>query len=260
MQQPEVQADLDSIHLGSVERLLSCYWADREALINFTRNVPLNVDDLPLLEYSAPRTRFTSTVGANISRLTTIRQKFDIPLNNCPPELKVELDRLFSIEQMATQGRILYFNALDNKALTVFQKALDLEPEHGDYLYYAADIFNKLGKKAALAGDNTQALHYFQQAVRSNPLDLEAQFNLSVAYNRVGDFQKETELNAWLIKRQPRLAAAHLALADSLVWLGYLDAALDHYKIALQLQPALENTTLRAKIDDLSRVDHSASP
>jgi len=131
-------------------------------------------------------------------------------------------------------------------AETAFRKAIELDPANFDAYYQFGRLQFKRGKRA-------EAVALFQRASDIDPADFQSS-NLSVAiYNDLGDNERATaaarrgvEAAELHIKQHPGNARAYLLGANSLLYLGNTDKALQFAESAQRVDPDSEDTHYNA--------------
>ncbi|MFC1851206.1 fused MFS/spermidine synthase [candidate division CSSED10-310 bacterium] len=253
LQNEIIRQDLAQVNLDSLESILISYWANRTELLKFVGNVPLNDDDLPILEYNVPRHRFKKTIHTSLYILNQIRSPQYKNIELLTANQIEKLNTLYQSEGLAIKGKILFFAGNHLPAKKYFKQAIDLSPSQSDYKYFLGASCNRLGKDAAAAGKPEAAILDFEEAVSYLPDDLDVHYNLGVAYNNAGRFKKELRENIWLVQHQPLLSAGHLALADTYVRFDMFSEALRHYEKAVYLNPSLKTAELATRMKTLEQ-------
>ena len=112
-----------------------------------------------------------------------------------------------------------------------------------------ADVFNMLGVITHAEGKFSDAIHYFQEALKINPNYTEATLNLAVLHNDLGQYKESKTLYSRLHKRRTatlteidpvmkgKISNLHAAVADTYSGIGRYREAIDEYKKALELNP-----------------------
>lgn len=93
-----LRRDLAAIHLATPAQIFGTYLMNRDAMLEFAGDVPLVTDDLPLVEFTAPKAEGMSTTPTNYLAVT----KYALPVTaeldptRLSPELRAELDADFA--------------------------------------------------------------------------------------------------------------------------------------------------------------------
>jgi tetratricopeptide (TPR) repeat protein len=136
-----------------------------------------------------------------------------------------------------------------------------------------ADILNKLGVIANLAGRLDEASYYFERAVALNPAYTEAVLNLTITYNEMGETEKAGKFFHDSTRRaaqQPgtldpfvagKLANEHFRLGNIYLDFGLGDEAIHELRKALKLRPGFPDirTRLGIALRERKRFDEAIS-
>lgn len=96
----------------------------------------------------------------------------------------------------------------------------------------AGNVFNE--------SENLQeAIQSYKEAIRTNPNDFDAHFNLGGCYSRLGYEQEAMMATQEAVRIRPDYAFAHIALGLNYHKLGRYDQAIETYKQAMRLDPDL---------------------
>ncbi len=157
---------------------------------------------------------------------------------------------LFLVSSCATMGRedriqeaeahyklgVAYSNEDKvQKAFVEFHKAYELDPRN-------KEVLNALGIIHLLQFDEpTQAIGYFEEAVKVDPEYSEAYNNLGYAYQKAGDFEKAISYYKKALSNPtyPTAEKAYYNMGFSYYRLGKFDSALNSFKEAIKRAPDL---------------------
>lgn len=103
-----------------------------------------------------------------------------------------------------------------------------------------ADIFT--GNVFKKPQNIQEAIQNYKEAIRKNPNDFDAHFNLGGCYSKLGYEQKAMLATKEAIRIRPDYAFAHIALGLNYHNLGQYDQAIETYKQAVKLAPNLADT------------------
>ena len=89
--------------------------------------------------------------------------------------------------------------------------------------------------------ETKDAVESLKQAIRINPDDADAHYNLGVAYGNLGLYKDAIEAYKQAIRIDPDNAAAHCNLGEVYLLIGDRNSALNEYKILKDLDIDLAN-------------------
>ncbi|MBN2383994.1 tetratricopeptide repeat protein [bacterium] len=147
-----------------------------------------------------------------------------------------------------------------SEAETLLRQVSELKP-------YYADVFHKLGVIAHQNGDLKQAVAYFQKALALNPNYTEAQLNLAITYNAIGQYDNALEVFSGAVQQaileagpldphvKAKIANEHFKLGNIYYEFGVLQESLDQYAKAVKLCPGFPDirTKYGVVLRDLGR-------
>lgn len=150
----------------------------------------------------------------------------------------VLLDNLIGLSRNITHSVFLWtmmglaFTELRrfDDAITVFNRALELEPEN-------ADILNNIGNALQSHGDVNAAIDAYQRAAKIKPNNAEAYRNMGIAHQKLGWFKDALVFYELAVSFKPDYAACYNDIGNVLQLLGRRVEAVEAYKKALDFQP-----------------------
>jgi len=228
MSQPTVRADLERMQVTSPYTLAAYFIAADEALDRYVGDVgALNTDDLPIIEYSAPR--------APNEHLAISRALLDIQ----QPILSLLTD-LGETEEAAEQTRrrlLASFEAMQSaqraaiaqnsgdlpRAISECRHALELDPENPVARATLAQAYIRLGMAAGPQSSADEAISHVFEGLRTD------------AY----EARKWIDRCNQVLRLNPDHARTHFALGMALAAVGETEQAISHVRTALRLRPGL---------------------
>jgi tetratricopeptide (TPR) repeat protein len=122
-----------------------------------------------------------------------------------------------------------------------------------------ADVFDMLGVIAHGRGDLGQARQYFEKAVSLNPIYTEAQLNLMVTLNDLGEYERARQIYSGIRNRgtggrdidpfaKGKIANMHAELSQAYQDLGMMLEAITELEKAITLCPAFADLRTRLGI------------
>ena len=127
-------------------------------------------------------------------------------------------------------GGILLEKGQTHEAITHFQKALEIEPEH-------VNAHNNLGNALRQMGRADEAIVHFERALEIQPDHAKAHNNLGSVLRQMGRVDEAIVHFERALEIQPGFVNAHNNLAFTLHQKGMLDEAIAHFQRSLELQP-----------------------
>ncbi len=215
---PLAQRDLKELGFPDAYSLLAMYLMPRTALLKMAGDAEVNLDDVPRLEFSAPRNLGQDTTTLNM-RLT---RKFVVPptVEDAHPEQDPTGQLALSLAHgyLATRDR--------TESLAWVERVIRRAPNDPEARLLRARIRAEDGRSAAAAADLLEAVagpaRHLEEAVKVAK-SLEAEDAIAVL-RRVR-------------QREPRLTEARVALADALDQGGQHRQAESEYREVLQERP-----------------------
>lgn len=189
---PVISADLERFSLNHPASILGCYLLGEEDVRKFTMLSELNTDDLPLLEFSAPKNLYLYSLARKVNFDGLLRYKTFL----LPPLINFEPDEFRTSDFFYHLGISYFDRGLTEGALKSFEQVARIEPEPQDsqaHLY--------LGRFYWSQGLYLKAFKEFDTAVDLNPGLACAYYYRGDAYYRqrlfheaLEDFQKALEI------------------------------------------------------------------
>ena len=131
-----------------------------------------------------------------------------------------------SVEAHHTLGTVLLRARRPDEAIARFNEALRLDPRH-------AEARNNLGMALEMTGRLPEAVAQYEEAARLKPAALTLD-NLGYALLRLGRREEARAHFEKAIGLQPGYAPARISLGTLLLETGDVDAALQHFRVALK--------------------------
>lgn len=85
-----------------------------------------------------------------------------------------------------------------NEAIKEFKKAIDT------YNINSARSYHNMGWAFELKGDTTEAIKYYEEAARRNPLQIHTQERMGYLYFKAGEYEKAVTTGEYVLKLQPQ--------------------------------------------------------
>jgi spermidine synthase len=121
---PAIRKSMESIKVRAPDAVFSFFLTDMKSLRPLFRTAHLNTDDLPLLEFSAPKHLYENTTGVNLRGLSEFKREKHPPLRGFPPGGKLSHHYFASaLDQMNKIGA-------SETAAKILEEGLGLYPRH----------------------------------------------------------------------------------------------------------------------------------
>ncbi|MBI2265812.1 MAG: fused MFS/spermidine synthase [Armatimonadetes bacterium] len=255
---PSVRKDLEGMGISSGEALLSHFLLNQEDLTRFSAAARLNTDDLPLLEYSAPKALYRNVTAENLVGLLSYQE------TPFPPVAGLSSKELDTAGHYFQVGRALRSIGQKNRAFLAYEAALKRDPDHfsarlervellldrGLFLPAKEELdallkkrprekraWLALGRLLSAQGNENRALGCYERARKLGPRDFDVLTSLTGAYETLGKWKIAAELSALLQELKPDSSDVRLRLARNLYQSGAREEARAAYEKALALDP-----------------------
>lgn len=191
---------------------LSFYVMDKEGVMEYTEGHPINTDNRPVIEYTAPasiwKRRENSVI--NFASIMENRKKFDLTGagdDEHARKLREAVDRYFEGRTHILKGKIEHARRNFPAELEHYKKAVRLVPGEPFLALAAFD----LGYVYYQRGDFRTAAQVFEWVKGINRNLLESHFYLAKSYQRLGDKEKALAAFKELAQINPELAKSLVA-------------------------------------------------
>lgn len=176
---PEVQASLREIGMNRLESILGMFVADMTDLKDMLSAGPLNTDDRPIVEYSAPKSALHYTPDINmqvlLEMLTPLPDSLVASLNT---EARAAVDREREALQCILQANRLSSAGRVQEGAALLQKAYELAPLNPVVRNDLVLMHTGFGQSLLGAGRAGPAAEHFQQALMIQPNDFWALYHM----------------------------------------------------------------------------------
>ena len=133
-------------------------------------------------------------------------------------------------------------------ALADAQKGVELEPTNALICFGIGDIYHE-------KGEYQQAIDAYEKALKLNPNNGDAIYNLAVDYSKLENYPKQGEMASLAINKGTKFAGeSYFLVADALNRSKKTDEAIEYYRKAIETKPDLYGPY--PALSDLYRVDN----
>jgi spermidine synthase len=246
MQEPEVAASLGPIGMDEPMRLLATYLFRVSDVAADLRDAPLNTDDRPRLEFSAPRSHLVNTVKDNLPWLMGRRRDpaasivFPAswgPGDPRPAQLLGRLQVLREAQRLTMEGRLQVLRGEVEAGIATIEKAVAADPSDPYARDLAARNLVKLAERRYAAGERDASRRAYAQALRWDPGHFLALYNLARFAYEDGDAPRARALTEQGLRQAPHSPSLNYRMGLLLYNEGRMDAAESHLRTALDEDP-----------------------
>ena len=213
LQDNNVKASLSRIKADDLNTLLSYVLMDEPALARYAGDAPVNTDNRPIIEYSAPKSMYLNSIGSNWDSMTRFRTS--------------ALSLLPGLQGTPTGERIQRdFEAREKyiQAMIYFEE----EQEQGDSLYKPNPLWKAESGNSQPKWLKSQSLMAREEAWNLSPTNGSTRQGLAASYEEAGE-----QFVALSNRRQ-----------------NYYPEALEQYQLAIKVMP--DKSSVWLKLGDLA--------
>ncbi len=220
LKDPIIASDLSSFGTPTPESLLASFWLDDKEIRFLTKEAKVHTDNLPLLEFSAPRNLYAITVPDNYRWLNSQRT-YIYPLVNTGSDLNKKADFYFGVAR-GFLGRKFYIDAkLTSEMAQLLDPQNPLFLEMSGIIDYSIDALDR-------------AEEHLTEALRLDPQLSESQHYLGLVYLKEGKVKEALGYLQKAVSLQPDNSLCLEHYGDALVKDGQFVQALTVYEKLLQ--------------------------
>lgn len=217
--------DLISLNIQTPDALTACFLLDPERLAVAKTGMELkNTDDLPLLEFFAPRGMLQSDYRSrNFNALQRLGRTAELPAVNLDPVVFASPDHQLHLAR-AWKTMEMY-----RTALAACEKGLKVNPEYLPLRQEAAELLLKLDKPR-------EAMQMLEKYASSNTAEAELFFVIACAGRQLGNAELIYDNLKKAIKKAPDNPDYHGAMADLYFDAKDYEQAMLSYRVCLKLR------------------------
>lgn len=271
MDRKQVKASLAKIGIKTPSQLLQTFVMNPRKVPGLVSEGPLNTDQHPYIEFSAPKSHLRNTTLENLKWLIAHYRPQDVPLDLATQEARQVEEKARQVGLLVMKANMERFSGKYPEALKDYRQARDLDPTNMDVLFgltaadnlgasqliqsgdfktakilldealstgqQPLDTFSTLATWAFKSGHPEMAETYLQSALHLNPKVPDLNLKMALALESLGRFQEAMGWCEKALKLNPRLTEAKLVKADLLVRTGKRNEALKLYEKVLSAKP-----------------------
>ncbi len=270
MSNEEIKKDLAEINLSNPLAFLDGFILDEKDIKELTRDVPINTDNKPVIEFSQTMMRDRNKcVIANISEMMKFKKTVFPYLANIgeneryKDSIKKELEKYSEATKHTIEGHLADRMGIPGKRRQEYYEALKINPDDLNAKFLLKEIEKEeiiLKRKIEAAPENVknyselashyvkenkleESINYLKKVIEFDPNDTEAYIGLGVAYLRLGEKNNALDIFSKAISTNPINGNLRFRIADFYNESGMYISALRELEEAKKLNP--ENADIR---------------
>lgn len=232
-----VNKSLARVRSNDLYTILSFLLMDESSVALYAGEAPINTDDKPIIEYTAPKNMYLNTTGSNWESMRGLRTNALALLPNLkgtPVGDRIQKD--FEARENYLQGTVYSEQGLWNKAMQAWEEAWNLSPANGSIQQGLAGSYESAGEYFFTQNYYKEALEQYELSLKVMPDKPSVWVNLGDLSSAVGEPQraillyekalKLDELNPFLMYKIARIYREQGNYTKSL---EYLNRAIEIY-------------------------------
>lgn len=238
IQAPAIAADLQRIDSNDVFQMLNYFLMDENNLAKFAGQYPANTDDMPRLEFSAPKNLYARTVGINLETMNGYRSNaLSVLTGATNPVVRAKIETDFQAREKAIQAQIYSQYGDWERAQKALEDSLVIDPSFKISRESLSDLLDQKGEGALQSGNLDMAFYFFTRAAELTP----RRGTIRVDLGRAATASNQPELAvihyAEAARLSPRDSFIQYSFGNALTQVGAYEEAVDAYNRALAIEP-----------------------
>ena len=222
---PVIQGNLGEIGLGDMFAVLSSFVMGPETIASYVGNAPLNTDNMPILEFSTPKTPDSRAVWRQkLLLLSQLRESVVPFLKTDELSSEEQIPRILTDNFEATghviQGWIKDLEGDREGAVRRFQQALKLDPNR--------------------KGVSRYVRQYYEPLLNPLPASARELVNNAKIYYQMGEYERSIEMFRETLDLDPESGVAYYGLGMNYEALSDTSRAIEMYKKSLEIDPEVK--------------------
>jgi tetratricopeptide (TPR) repeat protein len=230
MERTSVRDGLARAELKRPADLASRLVLDAASLSRFVAGAPVQVEDLPRLEFTAPLFLYRDTGTQLLAELEPARKASGCGLATTGPGELEQLERARAVGQLVRRARVCAGQGELAAADEALARAAQVDPGAGQVAAVWAPVLLECGRQARSGADLAAAARYFERYLELAPEDLGVRNDLGVQYGRLGDPERAAAAYREVLVREPGYQPAMRNLAVLAYEAGKLAEAVSLYE------------------------------
>lgn len=192
---PSVQKSLSDIGFTSPEMILGMFVADLSVNSNFVTSGPVNNDNLPIIEFSTPKSVLRYVTDENqkalLDNFTPIPATW---LEGLEPETAERLNKEHEAVRLMLEASVARAKGRSEDAFILLAKANEIAPENPVVKNELVAMLSVSGQSLMKSGNFEDAIQQFQLAINLDPRDFWSIYNLVVLAMQAEQYEMATDL------------------------------------------------------------------
>jgi spermidine synthase len=240
---PGVKNSLEEIGMRSPLELLQTF-VMIPSKIPSIKSGPMNTDQHPYIEFSAPRTHMVDTMQLHLKWLIDNYHPEELKINFDDSESKEIAQNAREVGRLAMEGRLQRYQGRYDEALQTLRKARELHPDNQVVLFEIATVVNLKASILLQNGKFDDAKLLLDEAPRIGKAALDTYSNLATWALRTGNPSQAMEFLHEALKQGPRVHHLNVKMAQAFKDLGRPKEALAWCDKAIALNPVRPSAKL----------------
>jgi len=188
---PGIRAELERFSFNHPSSILGCFLLGEEDMQKFTVLSELNTDDLPLLEFSAPKNLYLYSLTREENFQGILRYKTSL----LPPLINFEPDEFRKADFYCNLGICYFDRGLTKEALRNFLQAAKIEPQNSQARLYLGRIYLSQGLYLKAAEELNTAINLNHRGAYAYYWRGKTYCKQQMFRGALADFQKALEIS-----------------------------------------------------------------
>lgn len=233
-----VNRSLARTRANDINTILSFFQMDEISLARFVGSAPINTDDKPIIEYTAPKNMYLNSTGSNWDSMAGYRTS----LLTIKPELKgtpvgEQIQKNYEAREKYIAGIVIFEKGEWNKAIQTWEQAWNISPNNGSIKKGLADAYESAGEYYFRQNYFKEAVDWYDYAAQVTPDKSTIWFNLGDLSDAVGEPLKAIVLYERALTMDQRNPFLIYRIARLYREQGNYNKAIEYIDRALEVAP-----------------------
>lgn len=233
-----VNRSLARTRANDIYTILSFFLMDEDSSARFVRSAPINTDDKPIIEYTAPKNMYLNSTGSNWDSMSGYRTS----LLTIKPELKgtpagEQIQKDYEAREKYIAGIVSLAQGDWNKAIQTWEQAWNISPDNGSIKWGLADAYESAGERYFTQSYFKEAADMYDYAARVLPDKSTIWSNLGDLADAVGEPLKAIDLYEKALTMDQRNPFLMHKIARLYREQGNFPKAIEYMDRAIEVEP-----------------------